>query len=85
MVQNSDKIKNNDKVYSEEFLAKLAFLGSAITFFGDSLSLVTEYFALENLSSPKPQNDQDQTEQLQIMQNQIDELAAELAKIKASK
>ncbi|MFJ8234131.1 translation initiation factor 2 [Ureibacillus sp. NPDC094379] len=69
------------------FVAKLAFIGASISTLGDGLQAVAAGIALEALEREKSnnkssQNNNGQSEQLELMQKQMDYLVNELKQVK---
>lgn len=85
MNQNQQNQNESQALPSEAMVAKIAFIGSAITTFGDALSALASLLAYEIAAKSDDGSDsQDQLQQLHLMQKQMDELTAEIEKIKAS-
>ncbi|MBK3494989.1 hypothetical protein JFL43_08965 [Viridibacillus sp. YIM B01967] len=84
-------MQNKDLQYlssQDNYPAKLAVVGAAITTLGDAISTIAAALALEEAQNSNNQNSQSQKEQekqLMRMQNQIDYLTAQLSKIDRKK
>lgn len=84
MGRNNKQNQNNDSM--DIYIAKLAYIGTAISTLGDGIQTIAAGLALEALQNAKndssPTNNGDQTAKVDNMQKQIDYLIAELKQIK---
>lgn len=84
MGRNNKQNQNNDSM--DIYIAKLAYIGTAISTLGDGIQTIAAGLALESLQNAKndssPTNNGDQTAKVDNMQKQIDYLIAELKQIK---
>ncbi|WP_342534673.1 translation initiation factor 2 [Lysinibacillus sp. FSL K6-0057] len=84
MGRNNKQSQNNDSM--DIYIAKLAYIGTAISTLGDGIQTIAAGLALESLQNAKndssPTNNGDQTAKVDHMQMQIDYLIAELKQIK---
>ena len=84
MGRNNKQNQNNDSM--DIYIAKLAYIGTAISTLGDGIQTIAAGLALEALQNANndssPTNNGDQTAKVDNMQKQIDYLIAELKQIK---
>ncbi|QSB09384.1 translation initiation factor 2 [Lysinibacillus fusiformis] len=84
MGRNNKQNQDNDSM--DIYIAKLAYIGTAISTLGDGIQTIAAGLALESLQNAKndssPTNNGDQTAKVDNMQMQIDYLIAELKQIK---
>ncbi|WP_249645692.1 MULTISPECIES: translation initiation factor 2 [unclassified Lysinibacillus] len=84
MGRNNKQNQNNDSM--DIYIAKLAYIGTAISTLGDGIQTIAAGLALEALQNAKndssPTNNGDQTAKVDNMQKRIDYLIAELKQIK---
>jgi hypothetical protein len=84
MGRNNKQNQDNDSM--DIYIAKLAYIGTAISTLGDGIQTIAAGLALESLQNAKndssPTNNGDQTAKVDNMQKQIDYLIAELKQIK---